>query len=100
MASGSVSEILDTVCSSVAKLHFAPRRTFSSRWRHARLRMLEKAAMAFLREPTGIITDTKVHHTLQLEAQFEECDESEEEAVVLVGQFRMMRISVRKLASC
>ena len=61
MASGSLSEILDTLCSSVAKL-----RTLSNRWRHERLRMLEKAATAILREPTWIITDTKAHHTLRL----------------------------------
>ena len=82
MTSGSLSDILDTLCCSVAKLHLAP---LSGRWRHERLRMLEKAATAILREPTKIITDTKGHHTLQLEGQFEECDESEEEAVLWVG---------------
>ena len=59
MASGSLFDILDTMCSSVAKLHLAPSRTLSNRWRHERLRMLEKAATASLREPTKIITDTK-----------------------------------------
>ena len=97
MASGSLSEILDTLCSSVAKLHLAPNRTLSNRWRHERLRMLEKAATAILREPTRIITDTKGHHTLRLEGQFEDCDESEEEAVLLVGQFRKMKRSVLNL---
>ena len=66
-------------------------------WRHERLRMLEKAATAILREPTRIITDTKGQHTLQLDGQFERCDESEEEAVLLVGQFRRMKICVRNL---
>ena len=97
MAYGSLSDILDTLCSSVAKLHLAPSRTLSNRWRHERLHMLEKAATAILREPTKIITDTKGHHTLRLEGQFEDCDESEEEAVLLVGQFRRMKISVRNL---
>ena len=97
MASGSQSDILDTVCSSVANLHLAPSRTLSNRWRHERSRMLEKAATAILREPTKIITDTKGHHTLRLEGQFEDCDESEEEADLLVGGFRRMKISVRNL---
>ena len=44
--------------------------------------MLEKAATAFLREPTRIITEIKGHYTLRLDGQFEECDESEEEAFV------------------
>ena len=87
MAAGSPSDILDTLCSSVAKLHLAPSRTLSQRWRRERLRMMEKAATAILREPTKIITDTKGHHTLRLEGQFEDCDESEEEAALLVGQF-------------
>ena len=90
MASGSLSDILDTLCSSVAKLHLAPSRTLSNRWRHERLRMLEK-------EPTKIITDNKGHHTLRPEGQFEDSDESEEEAVLLVGHFRRMTISVRNL---
>ena len=55
---------------------------------------LEKAATAILREPTKI-ADTKGHHTLQLEGQFGDCDESDEVAVLLVGQFRRMKISVR-----
>ena len=59
--------------------------------------MLEKAATAILREPTKIITYTKGHHTLRLEGQFEDCDKSEEEAFLLVGQFRRMKISVRNL---
>ena len=54
--------------------------------------MLKKAATAILRGPTKIITDTKGHHTVRLEGQFEDCDESEEEAVLLVGQFRRMKI--------
>ena len=93
MASGSVSDILDTLCSGVAKLHLAPSQALSNRWRHERLRMLEKAA----RQPTKIITDTKGHHTLRRDREFEDCDESEEEAVLLVGQFRRMNISVRNL---
>ena len=97
MASGSLSEILDTLCSSVAKLHLAPRRTLSNRWRHERLGMLENAATAILRKPTRIITDTKGHHTLRLDGQLEDCDESEEEAVLLVGRFSRMKISVRNL---
>ena len=97
MASGSLSHILDTLCSSVAKLHLAPSRTWSNQWCHERLRMLEKAATAILRTPTKIITDTKRHHTLRLEGQFEDCDDSEEEAVLLVGQFRRMKIAVRNL---
>ena len=59
--------------------------------------MLEKAATAILREPTRIITDTKGHQTLRLEGQFEYGDESEEEAALLVGRFRRMKISVRNL---
>ena len=59
--------------------------------------MLEKATTAILREPTQIITDTKGHHRLRLEGRFEGCDESEEDAVLLVGQFRRMKISVRNL---
>ena len=59
--------------------------------------MLEKAATAIVREPTKIITDTKGHHTLRLEGQLEDCNESEEEAVSLVGQFPMMKISARNL---
>ena len=47
--------------------------------------MLEKAATTILREPTQIITDTKGHHTLRLDGQFEDCDESEEEAVFVDG---------------
>ena len=39
-------DILDAMCSSVAKLRLAPNRTLSNRWRHERLRMLEKAATA------------------------------------------------------
>ena len=97
MSSRSLPDILDTLCSSAAKLHLALSPTLSNRWRHERLRMLEKAATAILREPTKIITDTKAHHTLRLEGQFEDCDESEEEAVLLVGQFRRMTISVRNL---
>ena len=97
MAFGSLSEILDTLCSGVAKLHLAPSRTLSNPWRHERLRMLEKAATAILQEPTRIITKTKGHHALRLEGQFEHCDESEEEAVLLEGQFRRMKISVRNL---
>ena len=56
--------------------------------------MPEEAATGILREPTKIITDTKGHHTLRPEGQFEYCDESEEEAVLLVGQFRRVKISV------
>ena len=97
MASGSLSNILDTLCSSVAKLHLAPTRTLSNRLRHECLRMLEKAATAILREPTKIITETKGNHTLRLEGHFADCDESEEEAVLLMGQFRKTKISVRKL---
>ena len=48
-----------------------------------------------MRESTKIITGTKGHHTLPLEGQLEDCDESEEEAVSLVGQFRRMQISAR-----
>ena len=59
--------------------------------------MLENPATAILREGTKIITDTKGHHTLRLEGHFEDCDESEEEGVLLVGQFRRMKISVRNL---
>ena len=69
MASGNLSQILDTLCSSVAKLHLAPSRTLSNRWRNERLHMLEKAATGILREPTRIITDTKGHHTLRLARQ-------------------------------
>ena len=87
MASSSLCHILDTLCSSVAKLHLAPSRSLSNRWRHGRLRMLENVATAVLREPTKMITDTKGHHNLRLEGQFEECAESEEEAVLLVGHF-------------
>ena len=97
MASGSLADIVDTLCSSVAKLHLAPSRTLSNRWRHEHLRMLEKAATAIVREPTKIIPDTKGHHTLRLEGRFELCDESGEEAILLVGQFRRMKISVRNL---
>ena len=50
-----------------------------------------------MREPTRIITDTKGHDTVRLEGQFEDCDESEEEAVLLVGQFRRIKFSVRNL---
>ena len=85
MASSNVSQILDTLRSSVAKLHLAPSRTLSNRWRHERSRMQQKAATAILREPTRIITHNKAHHTLRLYGQFEDCDESEEEAVSLVG---------------
>ena len=56
-----------------------------------------KAAAAILREPIRIITDTKGHHTLQQDDQFEDCDENEEEVVLLVGQFRRMKITVRNL---
>ena len=59
--------------------------------------MLEKAATALLREPTKMITDTKGHHTLRLEGPFEDCDESGEEVVLLVGEFGRMKISVRNL---
>ena len=59
--------------------------------------MLEKADTAILREPTRIITDTTGHHALRLEGQFEDCDENEEDAVLLVGQLRRMKISVRNL---
>ena len=97
MASDSLSDILDTLCSSVAKLHLGPSRTLSNRWRHERLRMLEKAATAIVQKPTKIITDTKGHHTLRLQGEFEDCDESEEEAVLLKGQFRWMKVSVRNL---
>ena len=97
MAFGSLSEILDTLCSSVAKLHLPASRTLSNGWCHERLCMLEKAATAILRERTKIIKGTKGHRTLRLEGQFENCDESEEEAVLLVGQFLMMRISVCNL---
>ena len=90
-------EILDTLCSSVAKLHLAPGRTLSNRWLDERLRTLEKAATAILREPTRFITDTKGHHALRLEGQFEDYDEGEEEAVFLVVWFRRMKISVRNL---
>ena len=34
---------------------------------------------------------------MRLEGQFEDCDESEQEVVLLVGQFRRMKISVRNL---
>ena len=97
MASGSLSEIFDTLCSSVAKLHLAPSRTLSNRWRHERLRMVEKAATAILRQPTRIITNTKGRHTLRLDGRFEDCDENEEEVDLLVGQFRRMKFSVRNL---
>ena len=97
MASGSLSDIYDALCSSVAKLHLAPTQTLSNRWRHEGLRMLEKAATTILREPTKIIMDTKGHHTQRLEGQYEDCDESEEEAVLLVGQLRRMKISVRNV---
>ena len=96
MASSSLSDILDTLSSSVAKLHLAPSRILSNRWLHGRFRMPEKATTAILRDPTKIITAHKGHHTLRLEGQFEDC-ESEEEAVLLVGQFRRMKISVRNL---
>ena len=94
IASGSLCDILDTLCSSVAELHLARSRTLFHRWRHGRLRMLEKADTAFLREPTKIIMDIKGHHTLRLEGQFEDCDESQE-AVLLVGRFRRMKVSFR-----
>ena len=87
----------NSLCCSVAKLHFAPSPTLSNRWRHACLRMLQKAATAILREPSRIMTDTKGHHTLRLDGQFEDCDESEEEAVLLMGFFRMMKVSVLNL---
>ena len=57
--------------------------------------MLDNAAKAILRKPTRIITDAKGHHTLWLEGQFEDCDVSEEEAVMLVGQFRRMKMFAR-----
>ena len=59
--------------------------------------MLEKAATAILREHNKIITDTKEHHTLRLEGQLKDCDESAEEALLLVAPFRRMKISVRNL---
>ena len=34
---------------------------------------------------------------MQLEGLFEDCDESGEEAVLLVGHFRRMKVSVRNL---
>ena len=97
MASGSVSKILDTLCSSVAKLHLAPSWTLSNRWRHEGLRMLQEAASAILREPTKIISDTKGHHALRLEGHFEDRDESAKKAVLLVGHFCGMKISLRNL---
>ena len=57
--------------------------------------MPEKAATAILREPTRIMADTKGHHTLRLDRQFKDCGESVEEDVLLVSQFRRMKISVR-----
>ena len=59
--------------------------------------MLEMAATAIVREPKKIITDTKGHHTLRLGGRFQDCDESEEEAVLLVGQLRRMKVSVPNL---
>ena len=59
--------------------------------------MFEKVAMAILQEPTKIITDTKGHHSLRLVGRFQDCDESEEEAVLFVGQFGRMKISVHNL---
>ena len=56
-----------------------------------------KPLRQFVREPTRIITDTKGHHTLRLRGQFEDCDESEEAAALLVGQFRRMKICVHNL---
>ena len=47
--------------------------------------MLQDAATAILRDPTLIITDTKGHHTMRLDGQFEDCDETKEEVVLLVG---------------
>ena len=85
IASSRLSDILDSPCSSVAKLLLAPSRTLSKRWRHERLRMAEKAATAIPREPTRIVTDTKGHHALRLEGQLEDCNKSEEEAVLWVG---------------
>ena len=76
MAYGSLFEILDTPCSSVAQLHLAPSRTLSNR--RERLHMLEKAVMAILREPTRIITYTKGHHTMRLEGHLEDCGETRE----------------------
>ena len=77
----------------MARLRLARSWTLSHRWRHERLSILEKAATAILREPTGILTDTKGHHILRLDRRFEDYDESEEEAVLLVGKFRRMKIS-------
>ena len=47
--------------------------------------LLKKAGTAILREPTRIITDTKGHHTLRLDRQFEDCNENQEEVVLLGG---------------
>ena len=89
-----MSQIRDTLCSRVAKLHLAPSQNLSNGLRHERLRMLEKVGTAILWKPTRIITDTKEHHTLRLEGQFEDCGESEEQAVLLVGEFRRMKVSI------
>ena len=102
MACGTLSEILDTLCSSVAKLHLVHvvhlvglcptdgAMSASLCWR-------KPLYTAILGEPTKIITGTKGHHTLRLEGQFEDCDESEAKAALLVGQFRRNKISVHHL---
>ena len=67
MALGNLSHILDTLHSSVHKLHLAPSRTLANRWCHERLRMLKKPGPVFPRQPTQFITDTKGHNLLRLE---------------------------------
>ena len=66
--------------------------TLSNQWRHERLCMLEKTTTGMLRDYTGLIIDTKGHH-----GSFEDCDDSKEEAVLLVGQCRKMKLSVCNL---
>ena len=46
---------------------------------------MEKDATAVLREPTRVITTTKGHYTGCQEGQFEDYNESEEDAVLLLG---------------
>ena len=89
MASCNRSQKVDIRCCPFTKLHLAPGPTLSNRCRHECSRMLQTAARAIVREPTQIITDTK--------GQFEDCGESEEEALLLVAHFRRMKISVRNL---
>ena len=85
MSSSNLARIIENLCSSVAKLHLAPSRPLSNPWLNERLHMLEKAATVVLLEPRRITTNTKGHHTLRPEGQLEDCDESEEEAILLVG---------------